>query len=1394
MKKNLHTLLSLALLLLMGTGKILAASITVSSNTLWSSINTGSGPGGLPSAADDVTVTNGAVLTVSSAAACANLDIQDGTVDVGGINFTVGNTLTVSGSINFSSTSGNKTFTNISINGGGTWTSLVAENFSIAGNLIQSGTFNAGAGIYTFSAAGGNINGIGGTTIAKVVISGSLNNLGSLNVSTSLSGSGSLTQGNGSSLIVAGTNTLSTLDASTNSNTVEYNSSASQTILGGITYHHLIISNAGNSTLGGAISINGNLSINGGTMVCSTHQITGNAIGTLSVAAGCGLSMGSTSSASVVDFPSNFTTGNITLDNASTVTYQGGYNQNISGTPSTYGNLTISAGAGTFTKNYTGISLQVNGNLVLTGSTNTFALGTADLNVDGNISGTGALSFISGDLTAGGNFTTSGAFTAGSGTVTYDGNNQTIKGTTYNDIVFAGSGIKTPSTVTTVAGSATIATGSTLNASSRNVTFNNSLLIDGTFMDDNAVGSNIFRGLVTLNGTWNISVTQAIRFQNGLINNGSFTSGSGIYTFGNNNQSITGTQPVTIAGKVIINGAITVSNFVALSIGDDINGTATTSTLLNSGGASINFGTNAFAVKGILNASANPNTITYSSNAAHNIYATTYHHLIKSGSGAATMAGGTVNGDLSINAGNLTIINSTLVGNASGNLSLGSGSSLILGLSSAVNAVNFPSNFITANVTLNSNSTVSYQANSASQVISSVPSYGNLVVTTGSNAVSKMTDGGSITINTDLTITDGAGTCELNIGAGSVSLTGNLEGDGDIEMSSGSLTLNGNWNNTGTLTPGTGTVTYNGSSSQNIAGVSYHHLTSSSTGARVLPNGGTVSVAGTFTPGTNVYTITGSTVRFNGSAAQTISAFDFENLTIENNAGVGISGNIDLTGTLKLQTGNLDVSGGVFTLISTASASAGIAKIEAGASLSGNIVLQRFMPGGRAGQVFLSTPIQSSPITAWMDDFATSGFPGATGSAGGFVSVYSYNETAPGAFNNGLTPPTNASNIVNPGQGYWVFVGTSPTTATNIIVDVTGAITSGDFSFPVTYTNSGTPSADGWNMVANPYPSTIDWDAASGWTKTNFDDAVYIWNAELGASGGYATYIAGVGTGGGSRYIPHSQAFYAIANAGSPVLECTEDVKVSNNVSFMRTAPVANNFFHVDLFNANHLLLDEAAIRFHEKGSANFDKELDAYKPELPGFVQGSTISSVSNGINYSVNTLGEFTEETIIPLNLKVEGSGKYEIGFSGIQTLLQEASLSLSNASIVLVDKQLNTITDLRVNNAYAFSTNEKNISQRFEIRILPAGEAIQSSSNSAETIQLIQDGSGFQLLFNLAEKANVSVEIMNALGQTFASEQIGQMEKGNHRIENRDFAQGAYLIRVNTGKELKVFKVKQ
>ena len=62
----------------------------------------------------------------------------------------------------------------------------------------------------------------------------------------------------------------------------------------------------------------------------------------------------------------------------------------------------------------------------------------------------------------------------------------------------------------------------------------------------------------------------------------------------------------------------------------------------------------------------------------------------------------------------------------------------------------------------------------------------------------------------------------------------------------------------GAFTPGTNTYTitgstinFNGAGAQTIPAFNYNNLTSSSTGARTLAGAGTIGVAGTFTPGTN---------------------------------------------------------------------------------------------------------------------------------------------------------------------------------------------------------------------------------------------------------------------------------------------------------------------------------------------------------------------------------------------------------------------------------------------------------------------------------------------------------------------------------------------------------------
>ncbi|HKV35207.1 MAG TPA: hypothetical protein VJP89_12810, partial [Pyrinomonadaceae bacterium] len=171
----------------------------------------------------------------------------------------------------------------------------------------------------------------------------------------------------------------------------------------------------------------------------------------------------------------------------------------------------------------------------------------------------------------------------------------------------------------------------------------------------------------------------------------------------------------------------------------------------------------------------------------------------------------------------------------------------------------FSSQYTITNKTL-TNLTVEY-IGAAAQVLSPI-TFGPLKINNGNGV--NITSGTS-TVNGLLTLTTGA------LGVGNQTLILN---DGS-SVGAGSITSNP-----------TGTVNYNQTGDgQNVRAFNYGNLTFSNFN-KVLEPAGTIGISGIFTPGTATgHTITGSTVNFNGTGAQTVPDFDFNNLTISGARG-----------------------------------------------------------------------------------------------------------------------------------------------------------------------------------------------------------------------------------------------------------------------------------------------------------------------------------------------------------------------------------------------------------------------------------------------------------------------------------------------------------------------------
>jgi len=303
-----------------------------------------------------------------------------------------------------------------------------------------------------------------------------------------------------------------------------------------------------------------------------------------------------------------------------------------------------------------------------------------------------------------------------------------------------------------------------------NITIEGTSTIDATLhFELSTTGTKVFKGLVTINGVWSNDISDDIEFQGGLTNNGTFTSGTGTNSFTTNSQNISGTNPVTFNGLLIIDPgtghtvtlqqAITASNALTISSGTlaseyQITGNAANvfsmaaNTTLSLGsttnGTDIKFPT-AFTKAHILLASGS--VVIYQNNASQTVSdVPTYANLTIATGGTKTLLGNTtVNGNLAIQGSSTLYTNIfTIIGNATGQMSMASGTTLQLGNTTIATTVPFPTNFTSGNISLSSNSTIIYQAKK-DQTISEIPTYQNLILATSGN---KVTFGHSILTET----------------------------------------------------------------------------------------------------------------------------------------------------------------------------------------------------------------------------------------------------------------------------------------------------------------------------------------------------------------------------------------------------------------------------------------------------------------------------------------------------------------------------------------------------------------------------------------------------------------------------------------------------------------------
>jgi hypothetical protein len=976
----------------------------------------------------------------------------------------------------------------------------------------------------------------------------------------------------------------------------------------------------GNVTLANSITVNGTLAINSGTLAATNHDVT--IAGATFVVNGGSFSI---NAANLVTFSFAGTTslsgstingtqfGNLTINSGTTVSAPNA-NLNVSGTWDNNGTFIANSGKITFTGASQGINPNGQAfNDVEFAGTGTKTLAGA-LDANGTLTITSTLN-VGGNnpINVGGSWNNNGTFVAGGGTVTFDGTAQIIAA---NGQAFFN---------LTIAGSGT-------KVLSQAVVIGGALTINSGTTLDVGPGNNP----ITLTGNW--------------VNNGSFTKRSGTITF--NGTTILSGSTAPDLNNVTITGALTAYSGT----------TGVSGNWLQSSGTFTHNG-------GTLDFNGNAQSITPAGQ--------TFNNVTISGTNTKTLAGTTVI------AGTLTLSGGTLDTNAQN--------------------VSIAGNFVSNSPSVLTASTITFNGTTALSG-STAPTFGAITIATSSS----LTPSASFNINGNL-VNNGT----LNASAGTVTFGGtttisgstttnsfnNVTVTGVVNASSGIFNVGGNWSNSNTFNPGTGTVGFTGNTSFTGTASFNHVIISGTVNAPSTFNvAGNLTNNGTFNRGTG-------TVVFNGTAGQSISGSattDFNNISVTNTAApVVVSTSQNLRGVLTLATNTtFDADGAgaaVFTLVSTADSptvDAAIATLPSGASVTGNVTVQRFMSleGGSGGNTriyrYISSPVANASVSDIQNEIQVTGtFAGASSCSGCGTaqSMFLYDETvttdinASGTadLNDGYTNFPVAANTETfaPGRGYTIFVRGNLLSG-SAMWDLRGPVNSGNLSLPVSFTSANGVSNDGWNLVGNPYPSTIDW-LAGGWTKTNVNDAFYMLDNGLGTPA-YATFIGGVGTNGATRYIPIGQAFFVKSDGGSPALSLTEAVKVAGQQTtfFKTTTPV--DYIRVALHQGTKR--DETIIRFTKNATAAFDPQWDARKLANPGTMFSFSSIGADNG-KYAVNALKEVNKRSEIKLNISAAAAGNYSLDFSEME------SFSDTGLKIYLLDSLTGATTDVRLNPSYPF-----------------------------------------------------------------------------------------------------------
>ncbi|MFZ4399669.1 MAG: T9SS type A sorting domain-containing protein [Bacteroidales bacterium] len=356
----------------------------------------------------------------------------------------------------------------------------------------------------------------------------------------------------------------------------------------------------------------------------------------------------------------------------------------------------------------------------------------------------------------------------------------------------------------------------------------------------------------------------------------------------------------------------------------------------------------------------------------------------------------------------------------------------------------------------------------------------------------------------------------------------------------------------------------------------------------------------------------------------------------------------------------------------------------------------------------------------------------------------------------------NAGNNFIQGKGYAVSY---PNTITKYFK---GILNQGSVNIPLTL-SSGMYS--GWNFIANPYPSSINWNSNTGWTRNiladagNGEKAMWVWNATNGNYGAYISNTGSFGTNGVNSSIALSQGFW-VKTTNTGILSMDNSIRIHSSHSFLKNQSTNSELIRISVSGSVNNFKDELILSLGNLTNIGGAEKMFSVEASAP------SIYSTKMNKNWSINMLTSIIDNSTISIGFKAGVNGIYTISATGFE----------GSENIELEDLQTGIKHNLSANANYSFNALTTDFPDRFLLHFSTLG----INENTIKTPEINYSNS--TIIVNNPWLGKSTLFIYNINGRLL---QLFDSKKGINQFQFKPIP-GLYIFKLINQKQLFVKKV--